>query len=283
MTKSSSLTQVLRPMSLEYPAFRDGMILTADDLEAERAYHIGRSRMVNRAIFGCGIACGLEVHKTPKDELITSCVCIRPGTAFDCAGDPFELCRPVKLDLDTDPCKPASRVCIVIRRHPSPAPSERGCGCDNTSGEPPQRVREEVEIRVVDANELDWRDVCWSPPERERERGKDDECEKKDDECDKKDEKEEHPFPHCACLMECECCDPCGELWVLLACVDLRDRKDSECGPSDKGRRVIEEIDKSGRRYIKPIRCLCPPKPEREKYAEPKAATKDTAAQESAK
>ena len=70
--------EATRGMSLERIVYADGMILTAEDFESERAYHLARSRMINRAVFGCGIACGLEVEPyLDGEETATRWVCIR--------------------------------------------------------------------------------------------------------------------------------------------------------------------------------------------------------------
>jgi len=261
MIPATKFAHAVRQMASERVHFYDGMILSANDLEAERDYHIARSRLINRAVFGCGIACGLEVEKHPADVPATRFVCVRPGIAFDCKGDPLELCRPVKLDLDPDPCKrPPTRVCILIRRRDAKPQSGNGDGCCEQSAERPSRIRDEVEIRVVDSL-TSFDEVCWTPPETARH-----------DAGDCADAKTDEPPEHdpCACLKECESCRDCGEDWILLACVDLRQPERTDyCPDHDRDRWVIEEIDHSGRRYIKPIRCHCPPqKPEKRKHPE---------------
>jgi len=255
MTTTIKLAHAVRPMALERVHFFDGMILTADDLEAERRYHLTRSRIINRAVFGCGIACGLEVEKHPAKDPKTGFVCVRPGVAFDCEGDPVELCRPVKLDLDPDPCKtPPARVCILIRRRDGQPQSADPCGCGKPAQDGPRRLREEVELRVVDPNTTGWGGVCWTPPKPTP----------SPDAGDCYDPETEPPaaFDPCACLKECEPCEGCCEGWILLACVKLKAPDDADnCPGPQRGRyRIDGEIDDSGRKYIKPIRCHCPPK-----------------------
>jgi hypothetical protein len=253
MTTTIKLAHAVRPMALERVHFFDGMILTADDLEAERHYHLTRSRMINRAVFGCGIACGLEVEKHPAEDQAPCSVCVRPGIAFDCQGDPLELCRAVRLDLDPDPCKaPPVRVCILIRRRDGKPQSGDPCSCGKPSADGPRRLREEVELRVVDPRTIDWEGVCWTPPKRTPSHDAGD--------CDDQ-EPEPQPEPDlCACLKECESCADRCEGWILLACVDLATSDAADgCPCPDRDRCRIDAIDESGRRYIKPIRCHCPP------------------------
>jgi hypothetical protein len=269
MTTTIKLDHAVRSMALERVHFFDGMILTADDLEAERHYHLTRSRMINRAVFGCGIACGLEVKRHSAEDAATRFVCIHPGTAFDCQGDPLELCRPVKLDLDPDPCKaPPARVCILIRRRDGKPQSSDPCSCGKPAGDEPRRLREQVEIRVVDpASGLEG--VCWTPPKQSPSYDAGD--------CDDHEPEGQPEHDPCACLKECESCTACGEDWILLACVDLRPPKgDEDCPGPDRDRWYIDEVDDTGRKYIKPIRCHCPPEspehpkdePEDSKYSE---------------
>jgi hypothetical protein len=263
MTTTIKLAHAVRPMALERVHFFDGMILTADDLEAERHYHLTRSRMINRAVFGCGIACGLEVEKHPADDPATRFVCIRPGTAFDCRGDPLELCRPVRLDLDPDPCKaPPERVCILIRRRDGKPRSSDPCSCGKPAGDEPRRLREEVELRVVDPRTTGLEGVCWTPPKQTPSHDAGD--------CDDHEPEPQPEHDLCACLKECESCEDGCEGWVLLACVDLTSADSDDCCPGpDRDRNRIAAIDDSGRKYIKPIRCHCPPKePERPRYPE---------------
>jgi hypothetical protein len=251
MTTTIKLAHAVRPMALERVHFFDGMILTADDLEAERSYHLTRSRIINRAVFGCGIACGLEVEKHPAGDQPSCFVCVRPGIAFDCQGDPLELCRPVRLDLDPDPCEtPPARVCILIRRRDGQPRTGNPCSCGKAAPDGPRRLREEVELRVVDPETIGWDGVCWIPPKRTPSQDAS-ACD------DPEPEPQTEPDP-CACLKECESCAGRCEGWILLACVDVAT---TDCYPGpDRDRCRITAVDESSRKYIKPIRCHCPPK-----------------------
>ena len=259
MTTSTKLDQVTRQMPLEHVNFYDGMIITAEDLEAERTYHLARSRMINRAVFGCGIACGLEVEKDPDAAGgKTRFVCVRPGVAIDCRGDPIELCRPVKLDLDPDPCKqPPRDVCIVIRRlEPRPGSGRDCCGGENRSS-PPRRVREEVEVRVL------WPvppGVCGHLDRTEKQNengGNGGEVVEQGEDEGEAETLSETLSKICDCLTACESCDECGEGWILLACVNVGPPDNSAGHDRQSDRWVIGKIDQSGRKYIKPIDCLC--------------------------
>jgi len=201
---------------------------------------------------------------TPTKQ--TRFVCVHPGIAIDCHGDPLELCRPVKLDLDPDPCKcPPDRVCIVIRRRDGKSDGGDACGCGPSPEDSSRRVREEVEIRVVDyPASSDIGDLCWNLQATPR----DDSAQGKKRAGPVPESPPEHD--RCACLKACEPCDDCKEGWILLACIRLESPKDDDKAPApDRDRWSITDIDEDGRKYIKPIHCQCPPKTPRHLDDEP--------------
>lgn len=67
--------------------------------------------------------------------------------------------------------------------------------------------------------------------------------------CRVTDDHPANPDESCDCLKQCPC-DCCGESWVLLAIVKFIE---AEC--------KVECIDKSKRRYVKPIHCTCDAEP----------------------
>src|SRR4051795_229533 len=116
-THDCELPHLVRPMPVQSVKFKDGMVITADDLDTAMRYPLGVFQTLVRAYFGCGIVCGLEIRdpgagdykpaagsdciKLPQPNFT---VCIEPGVALGCDGYPIELCAPVKLDLRPDPC-----------------------------------------------------------------------------------------------------------------------------------------------------------------------------------
>ena len=89
-------------------------------------------------------------------------VCIEPGVALGCDGYPIELCAPIKLNLNPDPCcdpRP-DEVYIAIRRQTSDDTPRQDCGCQSgncgcgksgnggASSYQCTRLRDHVEIRV---------------------------------------------------------------------------------------------------------------------------------------
>lgn len=75
------------------PHYFSGMMLTAQDLQAEQAYHIGKRQMHNRCLHGCRVACGLGVTLRRKY------VYIDPGMALDCHGNEIVVPETVKMSL----------------------------------------------------------------------------------------------------------------------------------------------------------------------------------------
>ena len=107
---------VIRPTSLQTTKFRDGMVITADDLDTAMRYPLAVFQTLIRAYFGCGVICGLKIHlkkphpgaKDSKDykdgKKPPVVICLDRGTALGCDGFPIELCAPVSLPLTLDPC-----------------------------------------------------------------------------------------------------------------------------------------------------------------------------------
>ncbi len=73
--------------------FFAGRLLTAEDYEAEQAYHIGKRRLLNRCMYGCRIVSGLEINLS-SDEIV-----IQEGLALDCCGREVFVPAPAKLKL----------------------------------------------------------------------------------------------------------------------------------------------------------------------------------------
>lgn len=219
--------------------FVDGMVVTAGDLDVAMRYPIELMQTLIRAYFGCGIVCGLNVHKEPPDTTEhTFCVKIEPGVALDCHGHPLRLCSAVKIDLTPDPCCdcPPQEVCIAIRRDTQPEAPRKdagrcgGNGASSGAADPCQyrREHEGVRVKVFLPDDLPDKNVCRrKPPETSSDR------------------EGSLQQRYCECMTECECCC-CGEAWVLLACITL-----GECD--------VAHVDMEPRKFVKPIECFCGP------------------------
>src|SRR5262249_19109204 len=158
---------VTRSTSLQTTKFKDGMVITADDLDTAMRYPLAVFQTLIRAYFGCGVVCGLEVSikepgkpKDPKDKRKPPVVvCIGRGTALGCDGYPIELCAPVILPLTPDPCcdDPPKCVCIAIRRITSDEAPRDDCGCSKDTDAPRYqctRVKDHVEIQAFAHDDL---------------------------------------------------------------------------------------------------------------------------------
>jgi len=72
------------PRSFVRPRFFAGQLLTEDDLDLLGEYVVGKNRLHNRALWGPGVVCGLDVHCDPCGG---ASVVVSPGYALNCCGD----------------------------------------------------------------------------------------------------------------------------------------------------------------------------------------------------
>ncbi len=227
--------------------FDDGMIVNAGDLSTAMNYPMEMFRTLVRAYFGCGIVCGLELKKYPQDAEETWCLQVLPGTALDCNANPLKLCDRVVISLKPDLCAREewpTCVCIAIRRDTVPEGARTDSDdCDGKKKCSYRRLRETVRVKAFKcevASEDDDhckpgdlpKNICMSKSQGNQDKPYDDNGNTRFD------------SSFCDCLKECGDCECCDDSWVLLGCVTLGD-----CG--------IESADFSGRKYVKPIECLC--------------------------
>ena len=232
--RTTGLPEPTKPARAESVKFRDGMVVTADDLGVSQDYSVSLLHTVLRAYLGCGVVCGLglEIQKSPDSERPSWVLCVDRGVAIDCQGSPIELCSRVKLDLSPDACDcddPPDQVYVLIRRLTSEEAPRDACSCDTDA---PQfdcrRVREYVQVKAISSEDLDiFPDgVCRRPPPP-----------KPDD--------SSTPKSACEVLTTCPDCN-CGESWVLLGSVRLV-----------KDRGIDGDPDMSERRWVKPTEVVC--------------------------
>jgi hypothetical protein len=226
------LPRKAKPSRTESVKYSDGMIVTADDLQASQRYPSDLLATVLHAYFGSGILCGLGLRRKDdgsKDP--TWVVCVDRGVAIDCAGHPIELCGPIELDLSPDACaceEPPDEVCIAVRRMTSEEAPKDTCGCD--TDEPRfdcRRIRDNILVQVFTTE--DFEALPYTIPELPA------------------------PAPPtgdwnellCDDLKSCASCG-CGDCWILLGRVKLA----AKTGAA--------EPDLTDRRWVKPIRAICP-------------------------
>ncbi len=78
---------------LKRPIYYTGMMLTAEDFEAEQNYFLDKLRQHNRYLHGWGVVWGFEVF------IQGGMVVVEPGFAVDCAGNQLLLSTPLELTL----------------------------------------------------------------------------------------------------------------------------------------------------------------------------------------
>jgi len=105
------------------PNYYTGMLVTAADLREEQQYHIAKRNLLNRCLYGCRIACGLEVRLC--DDVIR----VDSGLALDCCGREILVAEPTQVQIpDLDE---SSYLLLQYREQPSdpaPVPSAPGSG-----------------------------------------------------------------------------------------------------------------------------------------------------------
>ena len=120
------------PSAPRRPNYFNGRLLTAEDLEAEQSYFLGRGRSDNRWLHGWGVVFGLAV--TPSGD---GGVAVEPGLAIDGLGR--EIVVPERVEMP-DPRKQVDSevvsVCLAYSERPD----------DN--GDPALFVRETYTLEV---------------------------------------------------------------------------------------------------------------------------------------
>ncbi|KYG05904.1 hypothetical protein BE21_37880 [Sorangium cellulosum] len=71
------------------------MLLEAQDMTEEQAFHLGNARRHAAELHGYGTARGLRVDECPEAEAVL----LRPGVAIDCLGREVRVERDVRVDL----------------------------------------------------------------------------------------------------------------------------------------------------------------------------------------
>jgi hypothetical protein len=79
------------------PRFFPGQLLTEEDLQLLDAYTIAKNRLHNRAFWGDGVVCGLEVTNHPCDK---GTVVVSAGYALDCCGNDIVVACRQELDVN---------------------------------------------------------------------------------------------------------------------------------------------------------------------------------------
>jgi hypothetical protein len=259
MTQTIELKKT-QPGSTEAVQFTDGMLVTAEDLTAAMRYPLSVIQVLLKAYFGCGIVCGLDLTNPAEAQAAETAngegnaatgastaaspapnfiLTVEKGVALGCDGYPIENCGPLKLDLTPDPCRGDDgprQLFVAIRRVTAAEAAARPCGCSSTGGEPAQQCTRMRDHALVQAFDKLPAEICQVvvPPPKENGGGA------------KPDPTEWQPGAAAVCkgLKQCGECGCRGEPWVLLGSVMVR--KDG-----------MDPIDRSGRRYVKPIACIC--------------------------
>ena len=84
------------PRSFIRPRFFAGQLLTDEDLALLGDYVVAKNRLHNRALWGPGVVCGLDVNCDPCGG---GSVIVQPGYAINCCGDDIVVPCPESVDV----------------------------------------------------------------------------------------------------------------------------------------------------------------------------------------
>src|SRR5260370_26663469 len=144
-----------------------GKQLTVRDLLQEQNYLNEKRRLINRAVLGWGVVCGLEVTWDKDNAKFVVC----PGLALDCCGHEILVCTPhavpfggyaaIHSEMDAKPDYVPERYVLCLsyqecKAEPVDLPPV-SCGCDQRSQY--NRTRETFQLQLVK-----WGDTCLAHP-----------------------------------------------------------------------------------------------------------------------
>lgn len=146
---------------IERLKYTNGQRLDADDLRLEQEYHIRLRRQLNRALYGAGIAAGLEVEIKEDDA---HRLVVRPGLALDDDGREIILTIPREVRVTGTPspvegevrgnylvAEYAERDAATVTEGCTVPPAAQGAAAARLKWGDPTRVRSDVLLR--------WRDT----------------------------------------------------------------------------------------------------------------------------
>jgi hypothetical protein len=126
------------------PNYFSGKLLSAEDLKLEQDYFLDKTRLHNRCLHGCGVACGLGIAVGTGASPVVK---VEPGCAIDSFGNLIEVTETVEMSFDPGVKQSA---CYILLRYkecasdgvPVPLePDQNGSGATQ-----PNRIRETFEV-----------------------------------------------------------------------------------------------------------------------------------------
>jgi hypothetical protein len=219
--------------TLVWPKFGPGMLLEHGDLELLPEYTRDLNRMMFRALFGCGVVCGLRVDATEHCGKVR--ITVECGLALDCQGDPVYVPKKQMFDLDGECDTKVEGPLWVVLCGTSKccAPRTAMCGGCDEDETPPVSTRERgaFEIRVLDAP----LGCGCLEDEAHFFRGSACKCVDPELKC-----YQDHYAGVCGCKEgECDCCD-CD--CIVLARIDETDDVERPWKPDHRVRRFVRPV-----------------------------------------
>jgi hypothetical protein len=133
--------------SLQRPRFSAGLLLEDQDLTAGVDYTRNLMRLMLRALFGCGVICGLEVTAELSCYGRKLQVQVGPGLALDGMGNPIHIVASDTVIYDAE-CKKLPDEVWVVVCHVEKCCRPRDVSCDEDSRAEPTRAVDGYEIQL---------------------------------------------------------------------------------------------------------------------------------------
>lgn len=227
--------------TLMLPQFAPGMLLQHDDLAALGAFSQNLSRLMLRALVGCGVICGLTVRAEMKCCKLV--ITIDTGIALDACGDPIQVPAPqqITIDPECDPNFPDLLYVVLCAKTRQCAPRPAMCASDGDDDVPVYtRQKYGFEIRIV-TERPDCVCGCPEPPNAREEALLDTDC---------RCANPQHPcyVDHYSGNCGCNCCDGTADGTCDCGCVLLA-RLQAKGDPNAR----TWNADHRVRRFVRPV------------------------------
>lgn len=143
---------VCEPKHLERNKYYYGKQFTVRDMQQEQLYFLQRMALTNRALFGWGVVCGLDV------ELGDTSLVVHQGLAMDCCGHQILVCEEVTVCMKALAAECPGQdfaLCLEYAECETEEIKLPPDGCDISCSQEHNRIRDHYRIRLVP-----WKNEC---------------------------------------------------------------------------------------------------------------------------
>ena len=140
---------VCEPKHLERNKYYYGKQFTVRDMQQEQSYFLQRMALTNRALFGWGVVCGLDI------TLCGTSLLVHPGLAMDCCGHQVLVCEEVPVCMKAESAKCPGKdyaLCLEYAECETEEIKLPPDGCEISCSQQHNRIRDHYRIRLVPWN-----------------------------------------------------------------------------------------------------------------------------------